>query len=290
MAASPKDTPKVRWEVTKATNEMNGDMPMITKQLAGHVNSSYPQITVDVQVTLTTPASAKGPVPVIMEFGFTGMRGPVRPAAPGPTWQQQVLARGWMVGNFIKFAGSFNWNDLPVDSHELVALCAPRPVLISAGATSGDGWMDAKGMFLVAAGAGPVYRLLGKKDLGTTEFPPIGTTLIKHGLTAETIVLTWRLRRLYHAEAGFWAFKTKAWSALSSVPLHELQRLRNEQGSNLALVSQETPVGQVPDLPTTETNNIQPTPPAAAPAGPAPNSADVPETAAHTVPEAADMQ
>jgi len=91
----PKDTPKVRWEVIKATNEMNGDVPVITKQLSGHVdNSSYPQITVDIQVTLTTPASAKGPAPVIMEFGFTGMRIPARPVAPGPTWQQQVLAKG----------------------------------------------------------------------------------------------------------------------------------------------------------------------------------------------------
>ena len=38
--------------------------------------------------------------------------------------------------------------------------------------------MDAKGSFLAAVGAGPVYQLLGKKDLGTTEFPPIETTLI----------------------------------------------------------------------------------------------------------------
>ena len=84
----------------------------------------------------------------------------------------------WMAGNFIKYAGPLNWDDLPVDSHELVALCAPRPVFISAGATQGDGWVDAKGMFLAAVGAGPVYRLLGKKDLGTHEFPPIGTALI----------------------------------------------------------------------------------------------------------------
>jgi hypothetical protein len=84
----------------------------------------------------------------------------------------------WMAGNFLKYAGPLNWNDLPVDSHELVALCAPRPVFISAGATKGDGWVDAKGSFLAAAGAGPVYRLLGKKDLGTTEFPPIETPLI----------------------------------------------------------------------------------------------------------------
>jgi hypothetical protein len=84
----------------------------------------------------------------------------------------------WMAGNFLKYASTLNWNDLPVDSHELVALCAPRPVFISAGATEGDGWVDAKGMFLAAAGAGPVYRLLGKKDMGTTEFPPIETALI----------------------------------------------------------------------------------------------------------------
>jgi len=84
----------------------------------------------------------------------------------------------WMAGNFLKYAGPLNWNDLPVDSHELIALCAPRPVFISAGATNGDGWVDAKGQFLAAVGAGPVYRLLGKKDLGTTEFPPIETALL----------------------------------------------------------------------------------------------------------------
>ena len=84
----------------------------------------------------------------------------------------------WMAGNFPKDAGPLNWNDLPVDSHELIAMCAPRPVFISGGATAGDGWVDAKGMFMAAVAAGPVYRLLGRKDLGTTEFPPIGTPLV----------------------------------------------------------------------------------------------------------------
>jgi hypothetical protein len=83
----------------------------------------------------------------------------------------------WMAGNYLKYAGPLTWNDMPVDSHELVALCAPRPVFISSG-DKGDGWVDAKGMFLAAAGAGPVYRLLGKKDMGTTEFPPVETPLI----------------------------------------------------------------------------------------------------------------
>ena len=61
---------------------------MITKQLVGHVdNSAYPLITVDIQLTLTTPANATGPVPVIMEFGFArrshGQPG-ARGAAPMP--------------------------------------------------------------------------------------------------------------------------------------------------------------------------------------------------------------
>jgi hypothetical protein len=84
----------------------------------------------------------------------------------------------WMAGNFFKYAGPLTWDDLPIDAHELVALCAPRPVFISGGSTNGDAWVDAKGMFLAAAGAGPVYKLLGRKDMGTTEFPPIETTLI----------------------------------------------------------------------------------------------------------------
>jgi hypothetical protein len=83
----------------------------------------------------------------------------------------------WMDGNFLKYAGPLTPGDLPVDSHELIALVAPRPVFIGAGTTAGDGWADARGMFLAEVGAGPVYRLLGKKDLGAAEFPPIETAL-----------------------------------------------------------------------------------------------------------------
>jgi hypothetical protein len=309
----PQNTPKVVWEVTGTSREMNGEVPVTTKHVVGHVdNSSYPLITVNIDLRLSTPASARAPVPVIMELGFDpallrkfleqlaarGVKLP--PPPPGPSWQQQVLAQGWgyavlvptsaqadngdgltegiiglcnkgqprapddwgalrawawaasralnyfetdkavdakqvgveghsrygkaalvamaydprfaivyisssgeggaalyrrnfgerlenlsgtgeyhwMAGNFLKYAGPLTPNDLPVDSHELIALCAPRPVFISGGATQGDGWVDAKGMFLATAAAGPVYRLLGKKDLGTTEFPPIGTALI----------------------------------------------------------------------------------------------------------------
>jgi hypothetical protein len=92
----PKNTPKVNWELTKTTEEMNGDVPVITKQLIGRVdNLSYPFITVDIQLTLSTPAKAVGSVPVIMEFGFgPRFRWMGRPGS-GPSWQQQVLAKGW---------------------------------------------------------------------------------------------------------------------------------------------------------------------------------------------------
>jgi hypothetical protein len=92
----------------------------------------------------------------------------------------------WMAGNLLKYAGPLNPGDLPVDNHELIALCAPRPVFVGAGSSvrdepgksPGDGWADARGMFVAEVAAGPVYRLLGKKDLGTQQFPPIETGLM----------------------------------------------------------------------------------------------------------------
>jgi len=306
----PANTPKVTWEVVSTTDEKNGDFAVITKKLVGHVDNSIdPAITVNIDLSVSTPVDAKGPVPVIIEFGIDPAfmaamrkRNPnfVMPTPAGPTWQQQLLAKGWgyaelipstiqadngaglkegiiglcnkgqfrkpddwgalrawawgasraldyfesdksvnakqvgitghsrygkaaivtmaydrrfaigyisssgaggaalyrrhwgemlenvagaqeyhwMAGNFLKYAGPLHPQDLPVDSDELVALCAPRPVFISGGATKGDGWVDAKGMFMAAAAAGPVYKLLGKKDLGTTTFPPMETPLI----------------------------------------------------------------------------------------------------------------
>jgi hypothetical protein len=95
---------------------------------------------------------------------------------------ENIAASGeyhWMAGNFLKYAGPLTTNDLPVDAHELIALCAPRPVFISTGSPKVEGgWVDAKGMFMGAVAAGPVYRLLGKRGLETAEFPPIETTLI----------------------------------------------------------------------------------------------------------------
>ena len=84
----------------------------------------------------------------------------------------------WMAGNFLKYAGLLTVNDLPVDAHELIARCAPRPGFVGAGATNGDGRVDAQGMLLAEVDAGSVYKLLGKNDLGAGEFPPIETALI----------------------------------------------------------------------------------------------------------------
>jgi len=304
--------PSVHWEVVSTMHEKNGDVPIVTKKLVGHVdNSGCPAIEVGIDVMLSTPADAEGPVPVVMQLDMSpevlarfAKRFPNAPKPQGPTWQQMVLARGWgyasyvptsvqpdngaaltegiiglankgqprspddwgvlrawawgasrvldyfetdeavdakkvgiaghsrygkaalitmaydrrfatgyisssgeggaklyrhiygegignlasgewywMAGNLIKYDGPLTVNDLPVDANELIALCAPRPVFISGGATEhGDGWVDAKGMFLAAAGADPVYRLLGAKGLGTGKYPPVLTSLTSGAL------------------------------------------------------------------------------------------------------------
>lgn len=298
----PELTPSVTWEVVSEKDTMNGDYPIITKELLGHVdNSSFPAITVDIQLILTVPKTINQPVPVIMEFGWIFPMRWRRPQQDGPTWQQQVLERGWgyailvpgsiqadngaglregiigllnkgqprklddwgslrawawgasramdyfatnpdvdetrvvieglsrygkaaivaqayepritigfigssgaggakilrrifgeqvenlassgeyhwFAANFIKYAGPLTEQDLPVDAHELVALCAPRPIFISVGSPDVEGqWIDAKGMFLAGVHASPVYELLGKTGLTTTEFPPQETALI----------------------------------------------------------------------------------------------------------------
>lgn len=308
----PENMPKVHWELVSSINENIAEIPVITKKLVGHIdNSAYPQITVDIQLSLTTPANANGKVPVMMEFGFifpAGARPPAPPITPNnntpvhipePGWQQQVLNKGWgyaiivpvsiqadngagltrgiiglmnksahrkiddwgslrawawgasraldyfetdpsvdakqvgieghsrygkatvvamaydhrfaiafisssgeggvklhrrnageivenlagsgeyhwMAGNFIKYGGPLNWNNLPVDAHELIALCAPRPVFISSG-EKGDAWVDAKGMFMAGVNAEPVYQLLHKKGMGVSVFPKVETALV----------------------------------------------------------------------------------------------------------------
>jgi hypothetical protein len=81
-------------------------------------------------------------------------------------------------GNLQQYAGK--WNEMPVDAHMLIALSAPRPVFVTGGTQ--DQWADPKGEFLSLVAAGPVYRLLGRKDLGTAELPPLDVPLISGDL------------------------------------------------------------------------------------------------------------
>jgi hypothetical protein len=82
----------------------------------------------------------------------------------------------WMAGNYMKYAASEAMTgdktgcDLPVDSHELIALCAPRLIFISYGIPEkGDAkWLDQQGSYMATVAAGVVYKLLGAKDLGVT--------------------------------------------------------------------------------------------------------------------------
>ncbi len=76
-------------------------------------------------------------------------------------------------GNLQKYAG--HWSDLPVDTHMVIALNAPHPVFIGGGTT--DQWSDPHGEFLAEVAAGPVYRLVGKTDLGAAEMQ-VDTPLI----------------------------------------------------------------------------------------------------------------
>ncbi len=77
-------------------------------------------------------------------------------------------------GAFQKYAG--RWAEMPVDAHTLIALCAPRPVFVTGGTQ--DLWADPRGEFLAQVAAGPVYRLLGQRDLGTVTLPPLDTPVI----------------------------------------------------------------------------------------------------------------
>src|SRR5262245_3926032 len=67
-------------------------------------------------------------------------------------------------------------DQFPVDAHMLIALIAPRPVLLQTGDT--DVWSDPKGEFLAAVAAGPVFQLLGKQALGVEQMPPAGQPIL----------------------------------------------------------------------------------------------------------------
>jgi lysophospholipase L1-like esterase len=317
----PANVPKVRWEVAETVETTVGGQPVVARRVIGHVdNSSHSAITVDIKMAVVLPVNAKGPVPLLIMFGWGNMPGdPVfrfpgaqDPAAPPST--DQLIAAGWgyvslstasiqadngagltagiiglankgqrrtpeqwgslrawgwgaaraldyletlpavdakhvgiegvsrfgkaalvtmafesrfamvlvgssgeggakphrrdfgeavenltgsgqyhwMAGNFLKYGaaessfGSKNANDIPVDAHQLIALCAPRPTFISYGIPEkGDAhWLDQQGSYMATVAAGPVFRLLGARDTGVAldyhqaKMPPFNTDLL----------------------------------------------------------------------------------------------------------------
>ncbi|WP_077924425.1 acetylxylan esterase [Spirosoma sp. 209] len=114
----------------------------------------------------------------------------------------------WMAGNYLKYAadestfGRKTGCDLPVDSHQLLALCAPRPTFVSYGIPEkGDAqWLDQMGSYKATVAAGSVYRLLGARDLGvsndytTEQMPPVLTGLMDGELA-------WRQHNGGHTDA-----------------------------------------------------------------------------------------
>ncbi|PYQ89821.1 MAG: acetylxylan esterase [Acidobacteria bacterium] len=346
----PANVPKVTWTVAAAMETTIGKYPVVGRQLAGRVdNSSYPAITVDIQMIVVTPAGVKRPVPVMIMFGGRGLPGlpgfvpagsrgrndaGAATGADSPATEQLIadgwgyvaispasiqadngagLTKGiiglvnkgqprkpddwgalrawawgasraldyletdrlvdaktvgiegvsrygkaalvamafdtrfavalvassgeggaklhrrnwgeavenltasgeyhWMAGNFLKYGaadaafGSRNAGDLPVDAHELIALCAPRPTFISYGIPEkGDAkWLDHQGSYMAAIAAGPVFRLLGARDLGrsddykTEKMPGVNVGLLDGQLA-------WRQHDGGHTDGPNWQY------------------------------------------------------------------------------------
>jgi hypothetical protein len=119
----------------------------------------------------------------------------------------------WMAGNFLKYGasdaafGSKTPGDLPVDAHELLALCAPRLTFVSYGVPEkGDArWLDHQGSYMAAVAAQPVFRLLGAKDLGvssdyrTEKMPAVNVALLDGQLA-------WRQHDGGHTDAPNWKY------------------------------------------------------------------------------------
>jgi hypothetical protein len=339
----PKRVPKVAWEVVETVTDKVGPHAALGRKVIGRVdNSAYPQIEVNIEMILVTPAEGKGPFPVMVLFVRGLMPGAPPPAFKGkfmpppssdPPATQQLLAAGWayayvnpasiqadngaglrkgiiglvnkgqprkpddwgslrawawgasraldflekdktidakragiegvsrygkaalvtmaydqrfavvligssgeggaklhrrnfgeavenltgpgeyhwMAGNFLKYGaaeasfGSKNAGDIPVDAHQLLALCAPRLTFVSYGVPEkGDAkWLDQQGSFMAAIAAQPVFRLLGATDLGRSDdymkekMPPVNMPLMDGQLA-------WRQHDGGHTDGPNW--------------------------------------------------------------------------------------
>lgn len=329
----PQYVPTVSWSCLASDTTTLGGTPVLTKKLKGHVdNGSYPQVTVDINMVLVLPTQVKGPVPVLMMFGWPrypvtngnalstdrllaagwgyvtidpnsiqadngagltkGIIGLVNKGQPrkpddwgalrawswgaaraldyletepnvdaekvgiegvsrygkaalvtlafesrfaigligssgkgGSTLLRRVFGEAveslagsgeyhWMCGNYLKYAETDGKTacDMPVDSHELIALCAPKPTFISYGIPEkGDAkWLDQQGSYMATIAAGPIFKMLGAKDLGVSndyrseKMPPVLSGLLDGQLA-------WRQHDGGHTDApNFQSFITWA--------------------------------------------------------------------------------
>ena len=149
----------------------------------------------------------------------------------------------WMAGNFLKYGteesgfGSMNAGDIPVDSHMLLALCAPRATFVSYGIPErGDAnWLDQQGSFMAAVAAGPVFRLLGVRDMGTPtddynaeKKPPVNVGLLDGHLA-------WRQHDGGHTDQpNFKYFIPWASALLGHTPPADQALMRRDRNSQLA--------------------------------------------------------
>jgi hypothetical protein len=155
------------WGVSRILDYFETDKAVNAKQIAVHGHSRLGKTVLwaaakdeRIAAVYSSCAGEMGSALARRDWGET-----VDDMAQNFAWQ--------FAGNFQKWAG--RWNEMPVDAHMLIALSAPRPVFITGGTT--DQWADPVGEFLAEVAAGPVYRLLGKKDLGTTQLPALDTPL-----------------------------------------------------------------------------------------------------------------
>jgi lysophospholipase L1-like esterase len=373
----PANAPKITWTISETATVQVGGRAVNARRLTGRAdNAAFPQIEVNIQMVLVTPADATQSVPVMILFGRAAMPGepppviPGRPAAtftplPGsdPPTAEQLIAAGWgyaylnptsiqadngagltrgiigltskgqprkpedwgalrawgwgasraldyleteksvdakrvgiegvsrygkaalvtmafdtrfavvligssgeggaklhrrnfgeavenltgsgeyhwMAGNFLKYGtaesgfGSRNAGDIPVDAHQLLALCAPRATFISYGIPEkGDAkWLDQQGSFMAAIAAGPVFRLLGERDLGrsddymTEKMPPVNVGLLEGQLA-------WRQHDGGHTDGPNWKYFIPWASRQLQLPLAPQGIARTDANSALA--------------------------------------------------------
>ena len=178
----PSDTATIAawaWCLSRAVDYLVTDPAIDAKRIAvvGHSRNGKTALLAaafDDRIALAVPSQAgcggSAPCRVSEELAKEGPNG--RPTVETVRQINKSFPH-WFCGNFKAF------NDeparLPFDQHELIALCAPRPVLLSC--ATEDVWANPSGQFEMLRAADPVYKLVAGDGLGATEMPAVSTPL-----------------------------------------------------------------------------------------------------------------